>query len=756
MGVNAAGQFNGRWLFGAVIVTTQDVDGQDIMYASLTGSQLHDLLVQEFADAAALDSATAALAARYGAPPRPIEVAVALPWLSPADASVVLPGTSTVYNMGNASQRMAVTGWYLRQVQSMARAAGWRELSLYGIYDQREDASSAWGDPAYLQSMNAAAHSLGLSTIWVPYYDAPDAFSGAGLGFDVTDIQPEYSFRDAQYEGVVNDSRLYSAGYKAAGQGQATEYELSSQGNSPTEQQIAHQYLAVAQFTGAAAHPQVFFTGLSSDIFDQVSGQGAVDASEWRSYTDLVDYLAGQVITNTDIGVRWAPVTTPGGALAQAWTPASPAAFTSFRADFTDPDPARPWRGAVTVTVTGPGGTRTAYAERAGTDSVNPSYNSVLVPLPAAASGNNTVTSATITLTRQAGSPWPDIMRIVAATADPPMIANGNDGATSSATALTAVSGKYADSQPTYRGYYPGKLTDGRVSPSGTWAWPGAMGWNAESGPFTVTINLGRPATIGSVKLITHADQRAGINWPGNVSAAVGTSCAPQNEGITGQSCQPAGTSGQATLASHLVTGGSSPSDTAGTITLPISSVTGQYVTISGVCTGWCLFDEMQIFNTNGTIISTGHSYTITPQPTNGPGGGTLYGDDDYKLTDGAIIPAYGPQFADALDGMTASNGGTVQATWLNPHNATRATVWMTAGSNTYGVILPPSVSMQWRNASNVWQTATAVTPSTSCGPSPFARLSLPSGAQVTGVRAVLPGGGSSSDWYFVSQLSTQ
>ena len=316
MGVNAAGQFTGRWLFGAVIVTTQDVDGQDIMYASLTGSQLHDLLVQEFADAAALNSAAAALAVRYGAPPRPIEVAVALPWLSPADASVVLPGTSTVYNMGNASQRMAVATWYLKQVQSMARSAKWSELSLYGIYNQREDASPVWGDPAYLQAMNAAAHSLGLSTIWVPYYDAPDAFDGAGLGFDVTDIQPEYSFRDAQYEGVVNDSRLYSAGYKAAGQGQASEYELSSQGNSPTEQQIAHQYLAVAQFTGAAAHPQVFFTGLSSDIFDQVSSQGAVDASEWHTYTDLVNYLCGQAITNTDIGVPWAPATTAGGAAA--------------------------------------------------------------------------------------------------------------------------------------------------------------------------------------------------------------------------------------------------------------------------------------------------------------------------------------------------------------------------------------------------------------------------------------------------------
>src|SRR5512142_621383 len=57
MQVNAAGQFTGTWLFDAVILTTQDIDGRDIMYASLNGSQVSDLLTQEFADAAALDSA---------------------------------------------------------------------------------------------------------------------------------------------------------------------------------------------------------------------------------------------------------------------------------------------------------------------------------------------------------------------------------------------------------------------------------------------------------------------------------------------------------------------------------------------------------------------------------------------------------------------------------------------------------------------------------------------------------------------------
>lgn len=753
MQVNAAGQFTGKWLFDAVILTTQDIDGQDIMYAALSGSQINDLLTQEFADAAALNSAAAALAAQYGAPPKPIELALALPWLSPQDVSVSLLGISL--NLSVPLLRTEAATSYLQQVQSMAQAANWSELSLYGIYYQREDASTAWGDPAYIQSVNAAAHSLGLSTIWVPYYDAADAFSGASLGFDVTVIQPEYSFRDAQYEGVVNDSRLYSAGYKAAGQGQATEYELSSQGNSPAEEQVAHQYLAVAQFTGASAYPQVFFTGLSSDIFDQVSAQSAVDASEWQSYTDLVNYLAGQAIINTDVGVPWSPVTTSAGALQQTWTPATPAAFTSFRVDFNDANPASPWQGQVTVAVTGPGGARSAYAVRTGTDSVNPSYNAVFVPLPAAASGNNTVTSATITLTRQSGSPWPTVMRVIAATADPPVIANGNEGATSSSTALTAQSGSYADSQPTYQGYYAGKLTDGQVSPSGTWNWSGVMGWNSESGPFTVTINLGKPAPVGSVKLITHSDQMAGINWPNDVSAAVGTSCAPQNTGIPGQSCQPAATSGQATLSSSPVTGGADASDTAGTITAPVTA-NGQYVTISGVCNGWCLFDEMQVLNTSGTVISTGDTYTVTPQPTNGPGGGTLYGDDDYKLTDGAVIPAFAPQFSDALDGITASAGGTVQATWLNPHTASTATVWITAANNSYGVILPPSVTIAWRNASNVWQTGTSLTPSTSCGPSPCARLTLPSGAQVTGIKATFPSGGPAGDWYFTSQLSTQ
>jgi hypothetical protein len=756
MAVNAAGQFTGHWLFDSVIVTTQTIDGHDIMDTSLTGTNLTDLLNQEFADAAALDQAAAALAQKYGAPPKPIQVAVALPWLDPRNTSVTVPGRT--FNLSNASDRADAADWYLGQVQSRAQAAHWSELSLYGVYNQREDAAAGWGDPAYFQAMNGKAHALGLGTIWVPYYDGPDAFSGSSLGFDVTSVQPEYSFRDAQYEGVVNDSRLYSAGTKAAGQNQSYEYELSSQGNSATEEQVAHQYLAVAQATGAARYPQVFFTGLGTDLFDQVSGQPAVDASEWQAYTDLTGYLAGQTIASTDLTVPWSPSASASGSTQQTtWTPAAATTLSSIRVDFNDASAASPWRGQVNVSVTGPGGTRQAYAVRTGSDSVNPAYNSVFVPLPAFADGSTSaaVTSATITISRQSGSPWPTVLRVVGGQDDPPVVANGNGGATSSASPRVAQAGSYSDSQPTYASWSAGKLTDGQVSPSGSWDWSGVMGWNSESGPFQVTINLGQPATVGSVTLVTHADQTAGINWPNNVSVAV-AACPPQDTGITGQSCAPAGTSGQATLASEAVTDGSDAADTAGSIALPMYSVSGQYVTVTGTCSGWCLLDEIRVYSPAGSVLSTGAVYTVTPMPTNGPGGGVAYGDDAYKLTDGAVIPVYGPQFANAVDGVPAGSGGTVQATWTGAHQPASATVWMTAPASGYGVVLPSSVTIAWRNASGAWQAGTAVTPKADCGLSACATLALPSGAQVTGVKATLPGGGSSSGWYMISEVSTR
>ena len=230
-------------------------------------------------------------------------------------------------------------------------------------------------------------------------------------------------------------------------------------------------------------------------------------------------------------------------------------------------------------------------------------------------------------------------------------------------TARVAQAGQYADSQPTNTGYYAGKLTDGQVSPSGTWDWSGVTGWNSEGGPFQVTVNLGESAAVGSVALVTHADQLAGINWPNNVSAAT-AACPPQDTGITGQSCARPAPPARRPWPRRRSAAAPTPPPTPGRSRCRCRRCPGSTSRSPGTCSGWCLFDEIKVLSPSGSVLSTGATYTVVPTPTNGPGGGTTFGDDDYKLTDGAVVPVYGPQFADAVDGIPGNSGGSVQATW--------------------------------------------------------------------------------------------
>lgn len=242
MRFNADGSFNGQWLFDAAVLTSRFINGKDPMYDKLNGTDIQQLLDVTFADASALASAAASLVAQFGPPPAKIQTAITVPWFNPNVHDLQLPGLSPL-DMANPTDRLVAASWYLDQINSRAQAANWQHLELYGAYYHREDASDAWGDPSFLQGFNAAAHNRGLKTVWVPYYDAPQVWNGAGLGFDVTNVQPRYSFLSALDGGEVNGGRLYGAGYKAAGLGQAIEYELRGRGGSQTENWIAHQYL---------------------------------------------------------------------------------------------------------------------------------------------------------------------------------------------------------------------------------------------------------------------------------------------------------------------------------------------------------------------------------------------------------------------------------------------------------------------------------------------------------------------------------
>jgi hypothetical protein len=735
MRVSDTGEFTGQWLFDAAVLTTQSINGKDLMTGGLTTEDLDAVLDHAFADAARLDRAASALAGQFGKPATPIKVSITVPWIGPNDQA----------------DRMAATTRYLDQIKSRAEAAGWQHLSLYGAYYHREDASDATGEAAYVRQFNEAAHARGLSTVWVPYYDAPNAWNGKDLGFDVVNVQPSYAFRSAQYEGHVDGGRLYAVGTQSAKQQQAFEYEVSGLGETRPESWNAHQYLAISQATGASAHPQVFFAGLDDDLFDRTTDRTSAVGERWWTYSDLANYLKGDSIRNLELGLPWSPTTLPDGSLQQVWIPTpeqnlDPERLNSVRLDFADADPANPWKGRLTVQVNGLGGTHTVFGQRAGANDL-PGHHSVRVPLPVTITDVN---SLTITMSREGDTPWPTVHRLVAARYEQPAIGNGAAGDTTS-TVRPVQRGPYADSAPTDRIYAAGKLTDGAVSPNGSWSWDGVVGWNFYDGRFSVSISLDQPRPITTVELVTHSDQAAGMNWPHQVAADIATECAPRENGIPAHTVQAVGTSGKATLSTKPVEG--SPSEKSGTMSLPVAAVTGRCVTVTGAASGWLLVDEVRVKDDTGAVISTGRPYTLSPTPSVEQGDRVPYGDDSNKLADGAIATDFLPHFGQMLAGIPSDTGGRAEITWSQARAVTAATIWMTKPNNAYGVKLPSEITIQWRDETYQWQKGVPVAPTTSGEPSPYARLT-PVGARVTGIRAIFPAG--SPGWYMLSEISTQ
>src|SRR5262249_50090569 len=162
----------------------------------------------------------------------------------------------------------------------------------------------------------------------------------------------------------------------------------------------------------------------------------------------------------------------------------------------------------------------------------------------------NTVSALTVALSREAGSPWPNIERLVAVGHIVPVIANGLAGERSSTT-YPVQPGPWGDDAPTHLGFAKGKLTDGRVSSDRNWNWRGARGWNFYEGQFTVPIDLGDVRQIAGVELVTHCDPAAGVAWPTGTAALVGLHQPARVTGISGFSGQAVGSSGACSLSAH-------------------------------------------------------------------------------------------------------------------------------------------------------------------------------------------------------------
>ncbi len=113
--------------------------------------------------------------------------------------------------------------WQIDTQLAKYKEQNYQNLTLVGFYWQEEH---IFTDDPYevevVKYMNDYVHSLGLITLWIPYYEAEGFEDCKSYGFDISCLQPNYSFMS-----VLDEDRLDSAAEKAKMYGMCVEIEMS-------------------------------------------------------------------------------------------------------------------------------------------------------------------------------------------------------------------------------------------------------------------------------------------------------------------------------------------------------------------------------------------------------------------------------------------------------------------------------------------------------------------------------------------------
>ena len=113
-----------------------------------------------------------------------------------------LDGRALDFN--STEDRIAACKWFVGMVCERFKEERYRNLSLAGFYWLAEDKNSGL---TMLPTITDYVRSLGMKTIWIPYYNAAGAAEWKKMGFDRAYYQPNYAFPRR----VVYRERLYDA-----------------------------------------------------------------------------------------------------------------------------------------------------------------------------------------------------------------------------------------------------------------------------------------------------------------------------------------------------------------------------------------------------------------------------------------------------------------------------------------------------------------------------------------------------------------
>ena len=175
----------------------------------------HQLGLETGTGCKAVDDLVSELIPTLGAPNRKHQIVMSLP--VPTKATQMWGEINGKrMNFEKSEDRIEAIDWYIDLVLEKWKEADFKNLDLAGVYWTQE-APELNGMTGYMATkVNEYAHSLGLKTYWIPYYQVTDRDKWREMNFDVAYTQPNYAFRTdvpySQLEDAVESSFEYGMG----------------------------------------------------------------------------------------------------------------------------------------------------------------------------------------------------------------------------------------------------------------------------------------------------------------------------------------------------------------------------------------------------------------------------------------------------------------------------------------------------------------------------------------------------------------
>ncbi len=188
-------------------------------------------------------------------------------------------------DFNSVEDRIAACRWFIDLVRERFKEERFKHLSLAGYYWLAEDKNSGL---TMLPTLTDYVRSLGMKTIWIPYFNAPGAAEWREMGFDAAYYQPNYAFPRR----VVYRERLYQAVEFAKKHGMFMELEydmhaVKASNPDPLCDDRLMDYMAVFTETGMADGPIAYYQDEGA-LYEMKNSPNADDVALYHRFARFV------------------------------------------------------------------------------------------------------------------------------------------------------------------------------------------------------------------------------------------------------------------------------------------------------------------------------------------------------------------------------------------------------------------------------------------------------------------------------------